>query len=249
MAYTVKQLAEIAGISVRTLHYYDEIDLLKPSWQAENGYRYYDDDAVMRLQQILFYRELELKLSEIKTILDEPEFDILTALHAHRDELKVKIERLQGLIKTVDHTILHSIGEIKMSKKQLFSGFTQEEEKRYEVEARQRWGDQEVDTSYQRWNSYTSEQKDTIKSEGDAIYLDLASAIEAEKTHTSSEVQAMIGRWHQHLRYFYEPSVARLQGLGQMYVDSPEFADRFRELNPDLPEFMRDAINHYCESL
>jgi len=249
MACTVKKLAEIAGISVGTLHYYDDIYLLKPPWQAENGYRYYDDDAVMRLQQILFYREFELKLSEIKAILDEPDFDLLTALHAHRDELMAKIERLQDLIKTVDHTILHLIGEIKMSKKQLFSGFTQVEEKRYEVEARQRWGDQEAGASYQRWNSYTPEQKDTIKSEGDAIYLDLVSAIEVEKSPTSSEVQATIARWHQHLRYFYQPSVARLQGLGQMYIDSPEFASRFRELHPDLPEFMRDAINHYCESL
>jgi DNA-binding transcriptional MerR regulator len=249
MAYTVKQLAETAGVSVRTLHYYDEIGLLEPSWQAENGYRHYDDDAVLRLQQILFYRELDLSLSEIKTILDEPDFDILTALQAHRDGLKAKIKRLQGLIKTIDRTIMHLIGEVDMSKKQLFRGFTPQEEKRYEEEARQRWGDEEVGASYQRWNSYSQQKKEAIKSEGGAIYLDLVSAIEAENSPTSPEVQAMIARWHQHLRYFYEPSVPRLQALGQMYVDSPDFADRFRELHPDLPEYMRDAINHYCESL
>lgn len=136
-----------------------------------------------------------------------------------------------------------------MSKQQLFRGFTPQEEKRYEEEARQRWGDEEVGASYQRWNSYSQEQKEAIKSEGEAIYLDLVSAIEVEKSPTSPEVQVMIARWHQHMRHFYEPPVARLQGLGQMYVDSPDFADRFRELHPDLPEFMRDAINHYCESL
>ena len=79
--------------------------------------------------------------------------------------------------------------------------------------------------------------------------MDLVAQIEAEKPPTSPEVQAIIARWHQHMRYFYEPTVARLQGLGQMYVDSPDFAKRFRELHPDLPEFMRDAINHYCEAL
>ena len=136
-----------------------------------------------------------------------------------------------------------------MSKKQLFKGFTPEEEKKYEQEARQRWGDEEVSASYKRWNSYTPQQKEDIKAEGDAIYLDLVSEIEAGKTPTSPEAQAIIARWHQHLRYFYEPSTARLQGLGQMYVDSPDFTNRFRELHPDLPEFIRDAINYYCETL
>lgn len=249
MAYTVKHLSKIAGVSVRTLHYYDEIGLLNPSWLAENGYRYYDDDAVLRLQQILFYRELDLSLTEIHAILDMPEFDMLAALQAHRDGLDSKIRRLQDLIKTIDSTIMHLTGEIDMSKKQLFKGFSPEEEKKYEQEARQRWGDEEVGASYKRWNSYTPQQQEDIKAEGGAIYLELVSEIEAGKAPTSHEVQAIITRWHQHMRYFYEPSVARLQGLGQMYVDSPDFANRFRELHPDLPEFMRDAINHYCETL
>ena len=249
MAYTVKQLSEIAGVSIRTLHYYDEIGLFKPSWLAENGYRYYDDGAVLRLQQILFYRELELNLTEINAIMDIPDFDMLAALNTHRAGLESKIHRLQVLIKTIDRTIMHLIGEVDMSKKQLFNGFTPEEEKKYEQEARQRWGDEEVSASYQRWNSYTPQQKEDIKAEGNTIYLDLVSQIVAGHAPTSPEVQDIIARWHQHMRYFYEPSVARLQGLGQMYVDSPDFATRFREFHPELPEFMRDAINRYCEAL
>lgn len=249
MAYTVKQLTELAGVSVRTLHYYDEIGLLEPSWLAENGYRYYDDRAVMRLQQILFFRELDLSLTEIKALLDMPEFDTLTALQAHRAGLESKIKRLQALIKTIDSTILHLKGEVDMSKKQLFKGFTPAEEKKYEQEARQRWSDEQVGASYKLWNSYTPQKKEDIKAEGDAIYMDLASEIEAGKAPTSPEVQEIIARWHQHMRYFYEPSVARLQGLGQMYVESPDFANRFRELHPNLPEHMRDAINRYCETL
>jgi DNA-binding transcriptional MerR regulator len=249
MAYTVKQLSELAGVSVRTLHHYDEIGLLKPSWLAENGYRYYDEDAVLRLQQILFYRELELSLNEINAILDQPDFDILPALQAHRAGLESKIRRLQDLIKTIDHTIMHLIGEVDMSKKQLFKGFTPEQENKYEQEARQRWGDEEVNASYKRWNSYTPQQKEDIKTEVSTIYIDLVSQIEAGNLPTSPEVQDIIARWHQHMRYFYEPSVTRLQGLGQMYVDSPDFANRFKELHPELPEFMREAINHYCEAL
>jgi len=249
MAYTVKQLSELAGVSIRTLHYYDEIGLFKPSWLAENGYRYYDDGAVLRLQQILFYRELELNLTEINAILDMPDFDMLAALNTHRAGLESKIHRLQDLIKTIDSTIMHLIGEVEMSKQKLFNGFTPEEEKKYEQEARQRWGDEEVGASYQRWNSYTPQQKEDIKAEGNTIYLDLVSQIEAGHAPTSPEVQDIIARWHQHMRFFYEPSVARLQGLGQMYVDSPDFATKFREIHPDLPEFMRDAINRYCEAL
>jgi DNA-binding transcriptional MerR regulator len=249
MAYTVKQLSQLADVSVRTLHYYDEIGLLGPSWLAENGYRYYDEDAVLRLQQILFYRELKFSLKEIISILDQPEFDIVAALQAHRDGMESKIRHLQDLISTIDHTILHLLGEVEMSKKQLFKGFTPEEEEKYEHEARQRWGDEEVSVSHKRWNSYTPQQKERIKEEGDAIYLDLVAEIEAGQSPTKPDVQDIIARWHQHMRYFYEPSITRLQALGHMYVDSPDFAHRFQELHPELPEFMRDAINHYCEAL
>jgi DNA-binding transcriptional MerR regulator len=247
MVYTVKQLSDLAGVSVRTLHYYDEIGLLEPSSVGENGYRYYADEAVFRLQQILFFRELDFSLNEIQTILDDPLFDVLAALHAHRKALKAKARRLNDLIQTVDGTILHLTGEINMSKKKLFAGFTAEEEKRYAQEAREQYGAQEVDESYRRWNSYTAAQKDAIKAEGQAIYKDLVALI--EKGPDSPEVQQVIARWHQHLRFFYEPSVERRGGLGQLYVEHPDFARNFRELHPDLPEFMRDAITHYCDGL
>lgn len=247
MVYTVKQISDLAGVSIRTLHYYDEIGLLKPSWVGENGYRYYDDEALFRLQQILFFRELDLSLNEITEIVDMPEFDLLAALQAHRGGLKAKMRRLQRLIHTIDSTILHLTGEAEMSKKKLFEGFTEEEEKRYAQEARERWGSESVDVSYKLWNSYTPQQKEQIKAEGQAIYQSLASLIEQDPA--SPEVQQLIERWHHHLRAFYEPSVERLRGLGQLYNDHPDFARFFRELHPNLPEFMREAINIYCEKL
>jgi DNA-binding transcriptional MerR regulator len=103
--YTVKQLASLAGVSVRTLHYYDEIGLLKPSSVGGNGYRHYGEEAVLKLQQILFYREMELSLDEIKAVTGRPDFDVLSALRSHRQALQGRVERLERLIQTVDHTI------------------------------------------------------------------------------------------------------------------------------------------------
>jgi DNA-binding transcriptional MerR regulator len=247
MVYTVKQLAELAGVSVRTLHYYDEIDLLKPSSVGENGYRYYADDEVLRLQQILFFRELGFSLQAIRTILDDPAFDVVAALRAHRQALEDRVRRLHILIQTVDSTILHLMGEVDMSKKKLFAGFSAEEEERYHQEAREQYGADEVDASYKLWNSYTPQQKEQIMAEGQAIYTDVIALM--DQGADSPEVQQVIARWHQHLRCFYEPTIERLRGLGQLYVDHPDFARNFRDMHPDLPEFMRAAITHYCDQL
>lgn len=248
MIYTVKQLSDLAGVSVRTLHYYDEIELLKPSRVGDNGYRYYEDDAVFRLQQILFYRELDMSLSDIKDILDSPRFDLLDALNEHRAGLKARIRRLHSLIHTIDSTIIHLTGGVTMSKKKLFAGFAnEEEEKQHEQDAREAWGDEAVEDSYRRWNNYTAEQKETILAEGNAVYEDIVGQMALGPG--SPEIQQAIGRWHQHLRYFYEPSIERMRGLGDLYNDHPDFAKNFREMHPDLPEFMREAINIYCDNL
>jgi DNA-binding transcriptional MerR regulator len=247
--YTVKQLSDLAEVSVRTLHYYDEIALLKPTRVGENGYRYYADDAVYRLQQILFFRELDLSLEEIRTIMEQPGFDLVAALQAHRAGIEAKIRRLEKLITTIDGTIMHLTGEVDMSRKKLFAGFTEEEEKRYAEEARQTWGREAVDASYRKWNSYTAKQKEQIGIEGMAIYTDLAALIDEQKAPASPEVQAVIARWHQHMRYFYEPTMEGLRGLGDRYVSHPDFARNFREVHPNLPEFMQEAIRHYCDHL
>ncbi len=247
--YTVRQLADLAGVSVRTLHYYDEIALLAPSVVGENGYRFYDNNALLRLQQILFFRELDFGLTDIKALLDDPAFDVLAALHNHRTALEARVRRLHRLIHTVDSTILTLTGEIDMSNEQLFSGFNSEEEKRYYEQAREQYGAEEVDASYKLWNSYGKDKQDAIKTEGSAIYTDLAALIAQGQAAESAPVQAVIARWHHHMRYFYEPSVVRLRGLGQIYVESPDFAEKFRQIHPDLPEFMQAAIRHYCDKL
>ena len=117
MRYTVKQLSDAAGVSPRTLHFYDQIGLLKPDAYGENGYRYYGEAALLRLQQILFFKELDFSLVDIKTTIDRPGFDTLQALRTHRETLQERLVRLSRLIQTVDRTILHIKGELKMEKR------------------------------------------------------------------------------------------------------------------------------------
>lgn len=247
MSYTVRQLARLAGISVRTLHYYDEIALLPPAHVGDNGYRYYDRAALLRLQQILFYRELDFSLAEIKMLLDQPEFDTVAALRRHRQALAARSARLTDLIQTIDRTILHLTGAYMMDDNQLFKGFTPEEEARYTEEARAQYGSEIVDESVRRWGTYSQQQKDAVLAEGRALYTDLVQAM--PQGHTSPAVQAIMARWHQHLHYFYEPTVPLLRGLGTLYVDNPAFADMYRAMHSDLPEFLQQAINHYCDGL
>jgi DNA-binding transcriptional MerR regulator len=243
--YTVKQLAGLAGVSVRTLHYYDEIGLLQPSAVAANGYRQYDEAALLRLQQILFYRELDFSLQEIQQIIGRPDFDVLRALEEHRRELHKRAGRLKRLIQTINHTLLHLKGEIAMSNGELFEGFNEAKQKEYEAEARQRWGDDEVDASTKKWSAYSEAQKKQILAEGEAIRRDLAAAMPAG--HDSPEVQAVVARWAKHLEYFYVPSIERLRGLGHLYVEDDRFAANYRKYHADLPEFFQRAIEVYCD--
>lgn len=247
--YTVKQLSDLAGVSVRTLHYYDEIELLKPTSVGANGYRYYEDDDLLRLQQILFYREIGLELMQIKEILDSPDFDLVSALRSHRHVLQEKIERLQKLVTTVDSTIMHVAGEVKMTKRRLFEAFSDEKQKEYEREARLQWDPKIVNDSVKRWGSYTPAQKQAIGEEGNAVYNDLVDAIEAGKAPTSEEVQAILRRWHNHLRYFYEPNLDILRGLGELYNSHPDFIANFKKIHPNLSEYMREGINQYVDDL
>jgi DNA-binding transcriptional MerR regulator len=247
--YTVKQLSDLAGVSVRTLHHYDAIDLLKPAQVGANGYRYYDEAALLRLQQILFYREIGLELMQIKEILNRPDFDLLTALRSHRAVLKEKIKRLEKLVSTVDSTVRHLTGEEQMSKKRMFAAFSTEQSKDDERAARLQYGPDRVNESINRWKGYTQAQKTAIMDEGNQIYSELVYQLEAESSPQSNEVQTIMGRWHQHLRYFYEPPLDLLRGLGMLYSSDPDFIANFQKLHPDLPDFMLAAVNQYVDDL
>lgn len=247
--YTVKQLAELASVTVRTLHYYDEIDLLKPAVVGENNYRYYDEAALLRLQQILLYREMGLALAEIRNILDEPGFDLVAALRSHRANLNQKIARQRILIQTIDHTIRHVSGEEPMSDKMIFGGFNEDEQKDYEREARLTYGPDTVNESMRRWNSYSAAQQESIKQEGNEIYEKLATALAAGLSARDADVQELLVRWHNHLHYFYEPTLEILRGLGMLYNTDERFMANLHKLHPALPQFLEDAITLYVDEL
>ena len=243
--YTVKQLAKLAGVSVRTLHYYDEIGLLKPSSLGGNGYRHYEEEALLKLQQILFYRELELSLDEIKAVTGRPDFDVETALRSHREALQGKVERLKRLIQTVDNTIDHLKGNESLNAKGLFEGFSEEEQEKYAQEAEQMYDPETVRASNRKWKSYSSAQKEHILTEGKAIYTDLAAAM--PKGAGSKEVQAVIAHWHQHMQNFWSPNDEQLLGLADLYNDDPRFKANYDKIDPKLAGFMREAVKGYVK--
>jgi DNA-binding transcriptional MerR regulator len=245
--YTVKQLAELAGVTPRTLHHYDEIGLLRPTKVAANSYRYYDEKALLRLQQIMFYRELDIDLVQIKKILDDKRFDLVSALQSHHENLENEVQRLQVLIKTVDATIMHLTGEVKMSEEKIFEGFSEEKQKEYEKQAAQQWGEDRVKQSVKLWKSYSDADRKNIMQEGSEVYKDLIAHM--QKGPDAPVIQSILGRWHQHLRYFYEPTFDVLRGLGNAYNEHPDFNATFTAMHPDLPAFLQKSINNYVDEL
>ena len=238
--FTVKQLAKLAGITPRTLRFYDQIGLLKPTQLGENGYRYYGDDAVICLQQIMLYRELELPLDEIRQIMQRPEFDVAGALESHRVELRKRIKRLEQLLGTVEQTLAYSKGKQAMSPKQLFEGFSEEQQAAYEQEAMQQYDPEIVKASNRKWRSYTAAQKEQILAEGSAVYQDFVDAM--AQGAASAAARACIERWRRHMDYFWTPNEEQLLGIAEGYLSDARFKATFDRIHPHLAEFIRDAV-------
>jgi len=244
--YTVKQLSSLAGVSVRTLHFYDEIGLLAPTRVGDNGYRYYGEPAVLRLQQILLYKELGLSLDAIADVIDQPDFEVVRALEAHRQALTRRLSRLRRLMATVDRTLAHHQGATTMDTKELFTGFSDEEQAKFEQEAEALWG-KSVRESSRKWKATSPARKAEILAEGQAVYQDLLALL--DEPPASPAAQATIARWHQHLRHFFEPSVDALRGLARGYNEDSRFRATFDRMDPALAPFMREAIDAYCDEL
>ena len=241
--FTVKQLSQLAGVTPRTLHHYDEIGLLKPSRVGENGYRYYGDESLLRLQQILLYRELDMPLNDIKKIMGRHDFDVLGALESHKQALARRAERLMSLMETVDSTIMYLKGKKEMSNKQLFEAFSDEQQAEYEKEVMQKYDPATVKASIKKWKSYTDADKQRIGEEGNAVYTDIVAAI--PKGADSPEAQAGIARWRKHMEYFWIPNDQQLVALAEGYSADPRFKANFDKIDPRLAEFMLEAVKVY----
>jgi DNA-binding transcriptional MerR regulator len=243
--FTVKQLSDLAGVTPRTLHHYDQIGLLKPSRVGDNGYRYYGEESILRLQQILFYRELGLSLEDIKKIMGRRDFDVLSALEGHKVEIGKRITRLERLVETVDNTISYLKGQKEMSQKQVFSGFTPEEEEKYAREAEQMYDPETVRESNRKWKAYGKEKQQAILAEGKQIYLEMVAAM--PKGADSAEVQALVERWRKNMDYFWTPNLDQLLGLAEMYNVDERFKANYDQMHPRLAEFMLEAVKVYVE--
>jgi DNA-binding transcriptional MerR regulator len=241
--YTVKQLSILAGVTPRTLHHYDQIGLLKPSRVGENGYRYYGEEAVLRLQQILLYRELDLPLDDIKKIMGRRDFDVLGALQSHKDALQTQVTRLNRLLSTVDNTIQHLKGEKPMSQKGLFEGFSEEEQEKLAQEAGQLYDPETVRESNRKWKAYSPAKKEKVLREGEAIYTEMIASM--SKGADSKEAQATVERWRKHMDYFWTPKLDQLLPLAEGYVNDPRFKVNFDQMKPGLAEFFREAVKVY----
>jgi len=245
--YSVKQLSGLAKVSVRTLHYYDEIGLLKPGEKSAAGYRSYVREDLFKLQQIMFFKELGFSLDEIQRILGDPDFDLKKALKSQREEISKRLVRFKKLLNTIDKTIQTLNQKSMLTDKEMYEGFTPEQAEAYRKEASQRWGD-EVKASEARIKKMSKEQWNAVKAEGEAITKKLAELMTAGSAPESPEVQSYIARWHKHLENFYPVSEERLSGLGQMYIADERFTAHYDQYAKGLAQFKNTAIQIYCDN-
>lgn len=245
MHYTVQQLADLAGITVRTLHHYDEIGLLRPA-RGDNNYRSYGEAELLRLQQILFYRELDVPLTQIAAIIDAPDFDLQQALIEHREKISRKQLRLAGLLGTIDNTLLRLSGNKPLSDDQLFEAFWEKHESEYAPEAKARWGHTDAFAqSQERTKHLTKDDYKRIASDSEALTQALAHAMPSGPS--STQTQELIAQHYQSLRTFYDPSPELYRGLGRMYVEDPRFRAYYERFDARMPEFMREAMEVFCK--
>jgi len=249
MEYTVQKLGRLAGISTRTLRYYDEIGILKPARINSSGYRIYGQKEVDKLQQILFYRELGVGLEKIKEIINAPDFDEIKALKEHREQLLAKRAQLDLLIANVNNTIDLKEGRIKMTDREKFEGFKQkridENEKKYGAEIREKYGDDAVNKSNQKLKNMTQEQYAQWEKLSADVWKTLA---EAYKTgDPAGELAQKAADLHRRWLCFAWDSYTKEAhaGLAQMYVDDERFTAYYDKEQPGTAAFLRDAIFIY----
>ncbi|WP_404348879.1 MerR family transcriptional regulator [Sutcliffiella horikoshii] len=249
MEYTVQKLAKLAGVTGRTLRYYDEIGILKPARMSASGYRIYGQAEVDKLQQILFYRELEIDLESIQKIINAPSFNEVEALKEHRDRLLTKQKRLKGLIESVDRTLAAKEGSINMSDKEKFEAFKQnmidENEAKYGKEVRGKYGNETMDKSNAKLKGMSKNQYEQGEKLGEEVLKVLN---EAFKTgDPAGELAQKAADLHRQWLGFYWDSYSKEAhaGLAQMYVDDERFTAFYDKEQPGTAEFLRDAIYIY----
>lgn len=241
--YQVKEVAQLAGVSVRTLHHYDELGLLVPSARTAAGYRLYRDDDLLRLQQILIGRELGLSLEDIRRSLDDPGFDRRAALRAQRAQLQTRAHRTAEMLRAVDRAL--ALIEEPMTTtddmKQIFGGF---DPARYEDEARERWGETDAyQVSKQRTARYTRADWERLAAEQAAIYADAYAALQAGVAADAPAAMDVAERHRLSIdRWFYPCAPSMHRGLADMYEADARFAENIDKHGAGLTPYLAAAI-------
>ncbi len=241
----IKELAKLTGVSVRTLHYYDEIGLLKPAFVDEqNGYREYDDNSLERMIEILFYRELDFPLKSIAEILSSPDYDKTQVLRKQKELLTLKKERLENLISALDKA---EKGEISMN---TFSKNDYETaRKQYADEAKQRWGNTEAyKESEQKTAGYSADKRNEVTEGLNKVFLEFSVALKNGKSPENEAVQLLVKKLQAYITdNFYTCTTEILAGLGQMYVADERFKNNIDKSGSGTAEFVSEAIRIYCK--
>lgn len=249
--YTVKQLAKLSGVSVRTLHHYDDIGLLKPARLGDNRYRYYEEPELLRLQQILFHRELGFSLQEIAELLDQPGFGRLEALRTHRARLEREAQRYAELVRTIDRTIADFNGKRTMSHSELFKGFSPEKQAGYEQWLIERYGGdmrERIDASKRKLDSLTDAEKARMLEDLAEIEIDLAEACRRQLPSDSTALDGVLSRHRDWIGLMWSrpcPPDA-YASLADLYLSHPDFRARYEALAPGFTEYLAGAMKAHA---
>lgn len=253
MKYSVKKLAELSGVSVRTLHFYDQIGLLKPSIRTEAKYRYYGEKELLRLQQILFYRELDIPLKDIGDILDDSDFDLIQALQSHKASLISRKNRITVLLETIDKTVENlKNGGTMLKPEELYEGLSKEKAKAYRDEAIEKYGSEAVERSENYLRKMSKEDFTKLGAESAEIREKLFSL--RFEDPTSAKVQEQIARHYANIRMFWgttgtaDPQAEAYKGLGQLYVNDERFTIMEGKPQPEFALFMSKAMSYFSEN-
>ncbi|GAA0539012.1 MerR family transcriptional regulator [Chitinophaga japonensis] len=251
--YSVKQLARLAGVSVRTLHHYDQLGLLTPRIRTGAGYRLYGEAELLRLQQILFYKELDFSLQEIGDILDDADFDVLQALESHKAALQHRRHRLDALLATIDKTIASlKEGNTMLTIEELYEGFPKDKAETYRQEAMEKYGADTVQASEQQLRRLSRQELDQLKAQGEDLNRQLRAAMQQDPA--SPAVQALIAvhyaqicTWWGHSNTPCAPAAA-YRGLAQLYLSDERYTMQQGQPDPAYAAFLSKAMIHYADT-
>jgi MerR family transcriptional regulator, thiopeptide resistance regulator len=251
---TVKQVAKISGVSVRALHHYDEIGLLKPASIGRNRYRYYGQDELLRLQQILLHRELDIPLSEIGAILDDPKFDQMDALRQQRDKLAMEAKRYAQLVRTIDRTIASLNGESAMRNADLYKGISAEKQAEYESWLIEKYGGdmpQQIATSRKKYDALTEAEKAAIQEQLRDMEAAWAEAMKNGIPADSTALDPVLKRFHLWVSEAWgrECTPEAFAGLADLHLGHPDFISRYEAIAPGFSDYHAAAMKAYAARL